>query len=133
MLYTVNLDKNNFVLSIAHTKEDNIEIDLESIDLEYLEAYELAGNKLILNQDRKNEIYQQRQEEAKQTEISSLKRSLADTDYIVAEAFENVLSLDNPVTFISDFIKIMVQFNSKYATVIANRKIWRDRIEELSK
>lgn len=133
MLYTVNTDKNNFVLSLSHTKFDNIEIDIDKIDLNYLEAYELSGNKLILNQDRKNEIEEERQASAKQTEIDSLKKSLADTDYIVAETFENVLALDNPVTFISDFIKIMVQFNSKYATVIANRKIWRDRIEELSK
>ena len=133
MLFTVNTDKNNFVLSLSHSKFDNIEIDLENIDLDYLEAYELSGNKLILNQDRKNEIEEERQNKAKQTEIESLKRSLADTDYIVSETFENVLALDNPVTFISDFIKIMVQFNSKYATVIANRKVWRDRIEELSK
>lgn len=133
MLYTVNTDKNNFVLSMSHTKFDNIEIDIDKIDLNYLEAYELSGNKLILNQDRKNEIEAERQASAKQTEIDSLKKSLADTDYIISETFENVLTLDNPVTFISDFIKIMVQFNSKYATVIANRKIWRDRIEELSK
>ena len=86
-----------------------------------------------MNQDRKNEIAQEKQQKAKETEIESLKESLAQTDYIVAEAFENVLSLDNPVTFISDFIKILLQYNSKYATVIANRKIWRDRIEELSK
>lgn len=133
MLYTVNTDKNNFVLSLSHTKFDNIEIDLENIDLDYLEAYELSGNKLIMNQDRKNEIEEERQNKAKETEIEYLKRSLADTDYIVSETFENVLALDNPVTFISDFIKIMVQFNLKYATVIANRKVWRDRIEELSK
>lgn len=133
MLFTVNTDKNGYVLSLSHTAKDNIEIDIESIDLTYLNAYELAGNKLVFNQDRKNEIEEERQASAKQTEIDSLKKSLADTDYIVSEAFESVLALDNPVTFISDFIKIMVQFNSKYATVIANRKIWRDRIEELSK
>lgn len=133
MLYTVNVDNNDFVLSIAHTSKDNIEIDMESLDMLYLNAYQLIGNKLVMNQDKKAEIDAERNEQAKQTEIESLKKSLADTDYIVSETFENVLALDNPVTFISDFIKIMVQFNSKYATVIANRKVWRDRIEELSK
>lgn len=133
MLYTVNVDKNDYVLSIAHTSKDNIEINITELDLFYLNAYQLIGNKLVMNQDRKAEIDAERNEEAKQTEIESLKKSLADTDYIVSETFENVLALDNPVTFISDFIKIMVQFNSKYATVIANRKIWRDRIKELSK
>ena len=133
MLYTVNTDKNDFVLSISHTVNDDIDLDISTIDTNYLNAYQLVSNKLIMNQDRKNEIEEERQNKAKQTEIESLKKSLADTDYIVSEAFENVLALDNPVTFISDFIKVMVQFNSKYATVIANRKIWRDRIEELSK
>lgn len=133
MLYTVNTDKNNFVLSISHTPKDNIEINPETIDFRYIQAYQLEGNKLIMNQDRKNEIEEEIENEAKSTEIESLKKSLSDTDYIVSETFENVLALDNPVTFISDFIKILVQFNSKYATVIANRKIWRDRIEELSK
>ena len=133
MLYTVNIDQNGFVLSISHTKDDSIEIDIDSIEKRYLNAYQLSGNKLIMNQDRKNEIIAEEQKTAKETEIASLKKSLADSDYIVAETFENVLALDNPVTFISDFIKILVQFNSKYADVITNRKIWRDRIEELSK
>lgn len=133
MLYTVNTDKDNFVLSLSHTVNDDVEVDIKYIDIKYLNAYQLIGNKLIMNQDRKSEIEAERNEEAKQTEIESLKKSLADTDYIVSETFENVLALNNPVTFISDFIKILAQFNRKYATVIANRKIWRDRIEELSK
>ena len=133
MLYTVNIDQNGFVLSISHTNNDSIEIDIDSIEKRYLNAYQLSGNKLIMNQDRKNELIAEEQKTAKETEIVSLKKSLEDSDYIIAETFENVLALNNPVTFISDFIKIMVQFNSKYADVIANRKIWRDRIEELSK
>ena len=132
-MFTVNLDSNDFVLSISHTKNDNIEIDLDKIDLKYLNAYQLSGKTLVLNQDRKNEIIAEELKADKEREIASLKRFLADSDYIIAETFENVLALDNPVTFISDFIKIMVQFNSKYADLIANRKIWRDRIEELSK
>ena len=133
MLYTVNIDQNGFVLSISHTNNDSIEIDIDSIEKRYLNAYQLSGNKLIMNQDRKNELIAEEQKTAKETEIVSLKKSLEDSDYIIAETFENVLALNNPVTFISDFIKIMVQFNSKYADVIANRKIWRDRIEELYK
>ena len=133
MLYTVNIDQNNFILSVAHTSKDSIDLDLEKMDLKYLNAYQLIGGKAILNEDRKAEIDAEEQTRAKQTEIESLKRSLEESDYIISEAFENVLALDNPVTFISDIIKILVQYNSKYATLIANRKIWRDRIEELSK
>lgn len=133
MLYTVNTDKDSFVLSIAHTINDSIEIDIDSIETKYLNAYQLSGKKLIMNQDRKAEIMAQEQENAKQTEIASLKESLYETDYIIAETFENVLALNNPLTFVADFIKILVEFNSKYADMIANRKIWRDRIAELSK
>lgn len=132
-MFTVNLDKDDFILSISHTAGDNIDLDLEKMDLNHLNAYQLIGDKAILNADKLAELVAEEERTAKDTEIASLKKFLSDSDYIIAETFENVLALDNPVTFISDFIKIMVQFNSKYATVIANRKIWRDRIEELSK
>ena len=132
-MYTVNTDKNGFILSISHTLKDNIPLDIKKIDMRYMNAYRLVEGQPVLDEEKKAEIVAEEQKEAKDTEIESLKKSLAETDYIVSETFENVLALDNPVTFISDFIKILVQFNSKYATVIANRKIWRDRIEELSK
>ena len=40
MKYTVNLDENNYVLSIANTLNDNIELDLTDIDLPHLSAYQ---------------------------------------------------------------------------------------------
>lgn len=132
-MYTVNLDKDGFILSISHTADDNIHLDLEEMDMDHLNAYQLIGEKAILNNDKLAELVAEEEQRAKDTEIASLKKSLADSDYIIAETFENVLALNNPVTFISDFIKIMTQFSSKYADLIANRKIWRDRIEELSK
>lgn len=90
----------------------------------------LINGQLIEDEEKKQDIIESI---AKSTEIESLKKSLSDTDYIMAEAFENVFALNNPVTFIADFIKILIQFNTKYASLIANRKVWRDRIEELSK
>ena len=132
-MYTVNLDKDGFILSVSHTAHDSIHLDLEEMDMNHLTAYQLIGEKAILNNDKLAELLAEEEQKAKDTEIASLKKSLADSDYIIAETFENVLALNNPVTFISDFIKILVQFNSKYTDLIANRKIWRDRIEELSK
>ena len=38
-VYTLNLDKNNYVLSIAHTPNDNVELDLSSIDLKNISCY----------------------------------------------------------------------------------------------
>ena len=45
MKYTIYLDKNNYVLSIANTPNDNIELDLTGIDLPHLNAYQLLDNK----------------------------------------------------------------------------------------
>lgn len=67
-IYTLNLDKNNYVLSIAHTSRDNIEIDLSNIDLSYLNAYQYLNGELILNETKKAELIEEekkRQEEAK--------------------------------------------------------------------
>ena len=68
MLYTLNLDKNNYVLSIAHTPNDNIELDLSSIDLTYLNAYQYLYGKLVLDETKKAKIVEEenkRKEESK--------------------------------------------------------------------
>ena len=67
-LYTLNLDTNNYVLSIAHTPNDNIELDLSTIDLAYLNAYQYLDGELILDETKKAELVEEekkREEEAK--------------------------------------------------------------------
>ena len=54
--YTVNLDPDNFVLSIAHTLHDDTFLDLTDIDLNYLNAYQLVDNVLIMNQQKYDEM-----------------------------------------------------------------------------
>lgn len=58
-LYTLNLDKDSFVLSIAHTDRDSVELDLNSIDTKYLNAYQYLAGQLILNEARKAEIIEE--------------------------------------------------------------------------
>lgn len=68
MLYTLNLSKNNYVLSIAHTKNDNVELNLSNIDLKYLHAYQYVDGCLILDKTKKAELIDEekkREEEAK--------------------------------------------------------------------
>ena len=132
MLFTVNTDKNGFILSISHTVNDDVEIDIATIEPLYLNAYQLKDGMLVLNEERKAEIIAENEQLEKEEEIEQLKKNLSDTDYIMAETFEDIMSLDNSVTFIVDFIRIIKQFSQKYATIIANRKAWRERIEELS-
>ena len=133
MLYTLNLYKDNFVLSIAHTKNDSIEIDVSSIDMDHLSAYKLVGSDIVLDEERLAQIIEEEENRSKELEIEELKHNLTATDYIMAETFESIMSLNSSVTFIVDFIKILGDFRQKYSDVIANRKVWRQRIEELSK
>ena len=36
MLYTVSLNENNYIMSVGHTSNDNVELDLDSMELEYV-------------------------------------------------------------------------------------------------
>ena len=82
MKYTLNLDKDNYVLSIAHTQNDNIELDLSSIDLSYLSAYQYLNGELILDEARKQDMILAESKKANKEHINSLKQELATYDYI---------------------------------------------------
>lgn len=131
MLYTVNLDADRYIVSISHTPHDSVEIDLDLLDMRYLNAYRLIDSEIILDEAKKAEMANAEQQQAIDEEIADLKAKLNESDYIVANTFEEVMSLDNAITFIADFIKIMADFRTKYADLIINRKNWRARIEEL--
>ena len=131
MLYTVTLDADRYIMSVSHTKEDNVDIDLDLLDLRYLNAYRLIDSEIILDEAKKAEMVAAEEQKAIDEEIADLKAKLNESDYIVANTFEQVMSLDNAITFIADFIKIMADFRKKYADLLINRKNWRARIEEL--
>ena len=131
MKYTVNLDDNNYVLSIANTPNDNIELDLTDIDLPHLNAYQLLDNELVLDEVKLNELIAQEHQHEVDYEIFELEQKLNSTDYIMARMLEENMALDKPLTFIADMIKIFVSYAKKYKIQLANRKSWRERIEEL--
>lgn len=131
MKYTVNLDEQNYVLSIANTPNDNIELDLTDIDLPHLNAYQLLDNELVLDEVKLNELIAQEHQHEVNDEIFDLEQKLNSTDYIMARMLEEIMALDKPLTFIADMIKIFVYYGKKYKTQLANRKSWRERIEEL--
>lgn len=131
MKYTVNLDEQNYVLSIANTPNDNIELDLTDIDLSHLNAYQLLDNELVLDEAKLNELIAQEHQHEVDEEIFDLEQKLNSTDYIMARMLEEIMVLDKPLTFIADMIKIFVSYGKKYKTQLANRKSWRERIEEL--
>lgn len=68
-------------------------------------------------------------EEYAEGRIAELKRLLADTDYISAKIMDSLVSCEN----ITDFLSVLASFRSEYADKIAERKAWRDEINELSR
>lgn len=79
--YTLNLDNNNYVLSIAHTSNDNVELDLLEYDLTYLSAYQLIDGELVLDEVKLKELKGEEDKRTKAEQIAELKKQLADTDY----------------------------------------------------
>ena len=133
MLFTVNLDKDNFILSLAHTSNDNVDIDVEKIDMKYLNAYQILNGIVTLNEEKKAEMIEAEEQAEKDEEIAELEKNLNDTDYIMARMVEEIMALNNPLTFITDIIKIFANYATKYKDALADRKTWRARIEELRK
>lgn len=134
MKYYVSLDARGYVTSITHTgRIDYVELNLDDYDLTNgrIRAYKLGKNKLIFDEAEWKRIQDENQHKADEKEISDLEQKLADTDYIFAKYCEELLSLDNPITWVSDVIKLNLKYMKQYSEVIKNRKKWRERIEEL--
>lgn len=129
MLYTINTDENNYILSISHTKNDNIEItNIDDVG-EYLTCCKLKGTTLVIDETKKAEYETSKSKRATEERKAELRKLLNESDYLVARTFEQVMSCTNPVTFITDLIAITTKFGAKYGDVIANRQTWRDELE----
>lgn len=133
MLYTVTLDKDNYILSIGNSLNDNVELDLSKIDLRFLNAYQLIDGQAVANEEKMAELVAEEEQKEKNEEIEDLEQKLYSTDYIMARMLEEIMALNNPLTFIADMIKIFASYATKYKNTLADRKAWRERIEELKK
>lgn len=74
--YTLSLDTNNYVLSIAHTSNDNIELDLSSIDLKHISCYRFINNTLVLDEIKLSEIIDKEEQDKTKQELLSEKAQL---------------------------------------------------------
>ncbi len=133
MLYTINLDSNSYVLSLGHTKNDNVDLDLSNVEIKYINAYQYINGSLILDSAKKDLIILEEQNREKLARIEELKIYLNSTDYIMARMLEEIMALNNPLTFIADIIKIFVAYGTKYTAELEARKQARKEIEELEK
>ena len=135
MKYEVITDLQGYVQVLRHTgtRRDFVELDLDKYDLseDRMYAYKLGRNELIFDEKRYQEILDAKQHKADLKEIADLKEKLNGTDWIMAKWVEEILSLNNPLTWVADVIKINIKYMKEYAVTIEERKAWRKRIEEL--
>lgn len=135
MKYEVILDLRGYVSLIRHTGtiKDFVELNLEDYDLteDRIHAYKLGKNELIFDENRYAEIQAEKQHKAGEKEVSELKAFLYETDYITARCFEEIMALDNRLTWIIDVLVITAKYTKQYKEVLAKRVWARARIEEL--
>ena len=135
MKYEVITNFDKYVQIIRHTgtNRDFVELDLSQYDLtdDRIYAYRLGKNELIWDESKYESILEEKQKHADALEIADLKSKLNATDYIFAQWSEEVLALENPLTWVTDIIKINIRYMKEYKDTIANRKAWRERIKEL--
>ena len=108
--------------------DKGIEVDVSKMDLAYLDCYYEKDGKIVLNEERKAQM---EADESRESRIHELEKMLEESDSIVTGMLDDIASLNNPVTFISDFIKVLADYNGKYASLIADRKAWRAELETL--
>ena len=133
MKYEVITDYQRYVQVIRHTGtiRDFVELDLDQYDLteDRIYAYKLGKNELIFDEEKYKQILEEKQKEADQEEIEQLYKELQATDEDMLGFLEDMFSLKNPLTFISDLINLM----KKYSMLVVARQQIRQRIKELQK
>ena len=131
MKYEVITDYQKYVQVIRHTgtMRDYVELDLDKYDLteDRIYAYKLGKNELIFDEAKYQEILDEKQKEEDEKEIEQLTEELNATDENMLGFVEDMFSLKNPLTFISDLINLM----KKYSMLVTARQRIRERIKEL--
>ena len=127
MKYELFKNDEGFIVSMLKS-DKGIEVDISKMDLAYLDCYYEKDGKVVLNEDKLAAV---KADESRQFRIHELEKMLEESDGIVTGMLDDIASLNNPVTFISDFIKVLADYNGKYASLIADRKAWRAELETL--
>lgn len=114
-LYTLNLDTTNHVLSIAHTQNDNIELDLSLYDLDNLSCYQYINGELVLDEVKLAEQEALKEKDKLLQEKAELESWLSSHDYIGTKIATGRATIE------------------EYATEIAEMTAKANRINEIDK
>ena len=113
--YTLNLDENNYVLSIAHTQKDSIELDLSKYDLTNLSCYKYINGELVLDTEKLEELEALKEKDKLLQEKAGLEVWLKAHDYIGIKIATGRATVE------------------EYATEIAEMKEKAERINEIDR
>ena len=80
--FTLNLDTDNYVLSIAHTPSDNVELDLSKYDLSHLSCYRFINGGLVLDEAKVSRLKAEEDKSKLIAEKAELEAWLSAHDYI---------------------------------------------------
>ena len=127
MKANLTLDQNNYILTLKTAIDGEYDVP-DDINLDFINCYQLVDGEFVFDEDKYNEVKGQ---DDVNEEIEDLEKKLNSTDYIIARWGEELVSLDNPLTWIADVISINRKYRNMYLEALRNRKIWRARIEEL--
>ena len=74
--YTLNLDSNNYVLSVAHTRNDSIELDLSKYDINHISCYRFMNGTLVLDETKLARVIKEEEGRERLFELSAEKAEL---------------------------------------------------------
>lgn len=127
----IEFDEDNYITRIVSLRDGEYILP-ENFDFIHLNCYYISRSgddyEFILDE---NKVAELNQKIIDSDEIEDLQKKLNNSDYIIAQAFEEVLALNNPLTFVADVIKIMIKYSTEYHDTLINRKNWRNRIRDL--
>ena len=134
--YYVQVDENGYVIAISQTGNwqlDTVELDLLDYNLtgKFISTYRLIDGKLVQDPVKLAEVVAEQTKISNARRIKYLKDLLSQTDYITSKWAEEIMSLDNRLTWLVDAIAISVKYMKEYKEILQQRIAWRKEIEDL--
>ncbi len=134
--YYVQVDENGYVIAISQTGNwqlDTVELDLLDYNLtgKFISTYRLVDGKLVQDPVKLAEVVSEQTKISNTRRIEYLKGLLSQTDYITSKWAEEIMSLDNRLTWLVDAIAISVKYMKEYKEILQQRIAWRKEIEDL--
>ena len=110
--FTLNLDANNYVLSIAHTPSDSVELDLSKYDLNHLSCYRFINGELVLDEAKASKLKAEEEKSKLIEEKTELEAWLKAHDYIGIKIATGRATVDDYATEIAEMTEKAERINA---------------------